>query len=74
MLAIAPYSSLSKELAATVAWEKAGEVAVMPGEDPTGEKSFLDHTAKIGKTYYYTVQALNDDNLGSDMPEPMLQG
>lgn len=71
VLAIAPYSSLSKELAATVAWEKAGEVAVMPGEDPTGEKSFLDHTAKISKTYYYTVQALNDDNLGSDMPEPV---
>lgn len=71
VLAITAYSSLDEELAGTVAWQEIGEVVVPPGEDPTGNKVFLDHTAQFGETYYYTVQAKNDDSLGSDRPEPV---
>lgn len=71
ILAVAPYSSLSKELAELILWEKVSEVTIPLGEDSSGERVFYDSTVVFGETYLYTVQAVNDDNLASDRPEPV---
>jgi len=71
ILAVAPYSSLNEKLASAIEWEKAGEVIVTQGQDPTGKKSFSDTDVVFGETYLYTVQAVNDDKLSSDRPEPV---
>nr|MBP7175303.1 hypothetical protein [Thermoclostridium sp.] len=71
VLAVAPYSSLSKELAELILWEKVSEVTIPLGEDSSGERVFYDSTVVFGETYLYTVQAVNDDNLASDRPEPV---
>ena len=71
ILAVAPYSSLTRELAELVMWEKAGEVTIPLGEDSSGERTFYDSAVVFGETYLYTVQAVNDDNLASDRPEPV---
>ncbi len=78
-LAIAEYRDLSRAMLPLVKWEVIGELPVdedtVEQVDPaTGLKkplSFIDHTAKYGITYLYTVQAWNDDNLGSTRAEPV---
>lgn len=70
-LAVTPYSQLEYNIAEQVLWEKLGEIEIPLGEDSTGEKNFFDKTAVFGETYYYTVQAWNDDNLGSNRPDPV---
>ena len=71
ILAVAPYSSLSRELAELIFWEKAGEMTIPLGQDSSGERVFYDSSVVFGETYLYTVQAVNDDNLASDRPEPV---
>jgi hypothetical protein len=61
-----------------VEWVKIGE---LPSDYDTVEEtgaldllkplSFTDSTARYGITYLYTVQAWNDDNLGSSRAEPV---
>lgn len=70
-LVVTPYSQLEYSIAEQVLWEKLGEIEIPLGEDSTGEKNFFDKTAIFGETYYYTVQAWNDDNLGSNRPDPV---
>ncbi len=74
-LALADYSDLSRKMMEMVSWTKLGEVPAAEQEvDPTGllkPLSFIDETAEYGITYLYTVQAWNDDNLGSGRPEPV---
>lgn len=78
-LALADYRDLSLGMMKRVAWTKVGEV---PVEDDTAEEaeaalglleplSFVDTTAEYGVIYLYTVQAWNDDDLGSSRPEPV---
>ena len=56
--------------------EKIGEVPsdynTTEEAGPLGNKplSFTDTTAMYGVRYLYTVQAWNEDNLGSSRPEP----
>lgn len=71
ILAAVPYSSLDMGMAEGIGWNKVGEVVVPKGQDSTGKKTFYDDTAVFGNTYLYTVQAVNDDNLSSDRPEPV---
>jgi len=71
ILGVVPYSSLDKDMAEGINWTKVGEITIPRGEDPTGKKTFYDETAVFGCTYLYTVQAVNDDNLHSDRPEPV---
>jgi len=70
-LIMTPYSQLDYSIAEQVLWEKVGEIEIPLGEDSTGEKNYFDKTATFGETYYYTVQAWNDDNLGSNRPDPV---
>lgn len=78
-LALADYSDLSIGMLKKIKWTKVGEVPVdedtMELIDPaTGllkPLSFIDTTAEYGVVYLYTVQAWNDDNLGSTRPEPV---
>jgi hypothetical protein len=70
-LAVLPYSFLDEMAAGQIAWEVAGEVDIAPGEDSSGKKTFYDADVLYGKTYLYTVQAVNDDQLASDRPEPV---
>jgi len=71
VLALLPYSSLDKETAGTIEWTKIAEIEIPLGEDSSGERTFLDENVIFGYTYLYTVQAVNDDNLASDRPEPV---
>lgn len=74
-LALADYSDLSLGMMEKVGWTKVGEIPATEQEtDSTGllkPLSFIDETAEYGITYLYTVQAWNDDNLGSSRPEPV---
>ena len=75
-LALADYRDLSLKMMEMVSWTKLGEIpAAEQEEDPTTgllkPLSFIDETAEYGITYLYTVQAWNDDNLGSGRPEPI---
>lgn len=78
-LALADYKDLSESMLEKVVWVKVGEV---PADEDTTETvdpatgllrplSFIDTTARYGVRYLYTVQAWNDDNLGSSRPEPV---
>lgn len=79
-LAIADYSQLSWEMSRRVNWEKIGEIladyttteTVDPATGLLKPLSFTDKTAQYGVLYLYTVQAWNDDNLGSTRPEPVI--
>ena len=71
VLAVAPYGSLDLSTALNLLWTSVGEINIAEGQDSTGEMSFFDETAVFGETYLYTVQAFNDDNLGSDRPDPV---
>ncbi len=71
VLAVSPYSELDMEAAMQVLWKKVGEVNIAQGEESSGELSFADSDVLFGNTYLYTVQAWNDDNLGSNKPEPV---
>jgi hypothetical protein len=78
-LALADYDVLSIEMMNRVKWVKVGEIpadydtveAVDPATGLLKPLSFNDTTARYGITYLYTVQAWNDDNLGSSRPEPV---
>ncbi len=78
-LALADYSQLSWEMSRRVKWEKIGELpakydtkeAVDPATGLLKPLSYTDTTAQYGVYYLYTVQAWNDDNLGSTRPEPV---
>lgn len=78
-LALADYEVLSIGMLRRVKWEKIGELpadydtveAVDPATGLLKPLSFTDTTARYGITYLYTVQAWNDDNLGSSRPEPV---
>ena len=74
-LALADYRDLSQKMMEMVSWSMVGEVPATEQEaDPTGllkPLSFIDETTVYGTTYLYTVQAWNDDNLGSLRPEPI---
>lgn len=71
VLAVAPYGALDLSTALSLLWTPIGEIDIAQGQDSTGEMSFFDETAVFGETYLYTVQAFNDDNLGSDRPDPV---
>lgn len=71
VLAVAPYGALDLSTALSLLWIPIGEINISQGTDSTGEMSFFDETAVFGETYLYTVQAFNDDNLGSDRPDPV---
>ncbi len=78
-LAVSEYRDLSEQMMALVGWEKIGELPVDEDTeeevDPqTGLKKplqIIDYDAKYGTHYLYTVQAWNDDELGSTKPEPI---
>ncbi|MDI9470747.1 MAG: hypothetical protein QM296_11175 [Bacillota bacterium] len=78
-LAVSEYRDLSEQMMALVGWEKVGELPVdedtQEEVDPqTGLKKplqIIDYNAKYGTHYLYTVQAWNDDELGSTKPEPI---
>jgi len=78
-LALADYKDLSIGMMKRVKWVKIGELpadydtneAVDPATGLLKPLSFTDTTARYGITYLYTVQAWNDDNLGSSRPEPV---
>jgi hypothetical protein len=75
-LALSEYRDLSEEMMKRVMWTKVGELpAAEQKVDPaTGllkPLSITDTTAEYGVMYLYTVQAWNDDNLGSSRPEPV---
>lgn len=78
-LAVSDYRDLSVQMMGLVEWKKVGELAV---EEDTAEQidsatglkkplSITDYDAQYGKHYLYTVQAWNDDELGSARPEPV---
>ena len=79
-LAVADYSQLSWEMSRRVKWEKVGELpakyntteTVDPATGLLKPLSFTDTTAHYGIYYLYTVQAWNDDDLGSTRPEPVI--
>ncbi|HWR19946.1 MAG TPA: hypothetical protein VN608_10015 [Clostridia bacterium] len=75
-LALAKYRDLSVEMMKRVLWEKVGEVSaaeeiVDPATGLLKPLSFTDTTAEYGVMYLYTVQAWNDDGLGSSRAEPV---
>lgn len=75
-LALAEYRDLSVEMMKRVKWVKVGEVpaaaqAVDPATGLLKPLSFTDTTAEYGIIYLYTVQAWNDDELGSTRAEPV---
>ncbi len=78
-LALADYIDLSEEMLRRILWVKVGELpadfdtaeAVDPATGLLKPLSFMDATAEYGVMYLYTVQAWNDDNLGSSRPEPV---
>ncbi len=78
-LAVSEYRDLSIQMMGLVKWKKIGELPVDEDSeeqvDPdTGLKkplSIIDYDAKYGTHYLYTVQAWNDDELGSTRPEPV---
>ncbi|MGI6072388.1 MAG: hypothetical protein ACOX75_05185 [Lachnospiraceae bacterium] len=78
-LAVSDYRDLSINMMGFVKWEKIGE---LPVEEDTEEQidpdtglkkslSITDYDVKYGTHYLYTVQAWNDDELGSTRPEPV---
>jgi len=75
-LALAKYRDLSVEMMKRVVWVKVGEVAadaetVDPATGLFKPLSFTDTTAEYGVMYLYTVQAWNNDGLGSSRAEPV---
>lgn len=78
-LALADYRDLSEGMLGKVIWTKVGELqadedtteTVDPATGLLKPLSIIDTTARYGVTYLYTVQAWNDDNLGSSRPEPV---
>ena len=78
-LALADYRDLSVEMMSLVSWEVVGELpadydtaeAVDPATGLLKPLSIMDTTAQYGVMYLYTVQAWNDDNLGSTRAEPV---
>lgn len=77
-LALMDYRDLSLQMAEKVTWTKIGEIpaaeqksVAIEGGSFLKPLSFIDTTAEFGKTYLYTVQAWNDDDLGSLRPEPL---
>ncbi len=78
-LAVSDYWDLSEGMLRKVRFIKVGEVpadydtveAVDPATGLLKPLSFIDTTAEYGVTYLYTVQAWNDDNLGSGRPDPV---
>jgi hypothetical protein len=78
-LAVSDYRDLSIQMMGLVGWKKIGELLVDDDTtehvDPeTGLKkplSIIDYDAKYGTHYLYTVQAWNDDELGSTRAEPV---
>lgn len=78
-LAVSDYWDLSEGMLRKVRFIKVGEVpadydtaeAVDPATGLLKPLSFIDTTAEYGVTYLYTVQAWNDDNLGSSRPDPV---
>jgi PKD repeat protein len=78
-LALMEYRDLSLEMMGLVTWTKVGELpadydtveAVDPATGLLKPLSIIDETAEYGITYLYTVQAWNDDNLGSSRAEPV---
>jgi PKD repeat protein len=78
-LALADYEDLSEKMLGKIVWTKVGELpadydtteAVDPATGLLKPLSFIDTTARYGVKYLYTVQAWNDDNLGSSRPEPV---
>ncbi|MDD4140356.1 MAG: hypothetical protein PHX81_09030, partial [Eubacteriales bacterium] len=78
-LALADYTDLSIEMLHMINWTKVGELpvdedtveAVDPATGLLKPLSIIDMSAVYGKLYLYTVQAWNDDNLGSGRPEPV---
>ena len=82
-LVLSDYRDLSVAMMKKVEWAVVGE---LPADFDTVEEvldpetglpgmlkplSIIDETAEYGKMYLYTVQAWNDDNLGSTRPEPV---
>lgn len=76
-LALADYKDLSITMMKLVKWVKIGELPAESNVEEAGPLgltkplSFTDSTARYGITYLYTVQAWNDDNLGSSRAEPV---
>jgi PKD repeat protein len=78
-LALADYKDLSERMLGKIVWTKVGELsadedtteAVDPATGLLKPLSIIDTTARYGVKYLYTVQAWNDDNLGSSRPEPV---
>ncbi|HAL74504.1 MAG TPA: hypothetical protein DCM45_05350 [Clostridiales bacterium] len=71
-LALRNYSQLSEAAANLVIWDKIAEIPAGSISDPLGAYSYLDQDVRFGDSYYYTVQAVNDDNLASARPQPVM--
>ena len=78
-LAVSDYSELSVPMMELVRWEKIAEIPVDEDTQETTDSgtglmkplSVIDYDARYGTHYLYTVQAWNDDELGSTRPEPV---
>lgn len=78
-LALADYGELSLPMMELVEWTKIAEIPVDedteelvdPGTGLKKPLSVIDYDAQYGTHYLYTVQAWNDDELGSTRPEPV---
>ena len=78
-LALSDYSDLSIQMMGLVEWTKIAEIPVDedteelvdPGTGLKKPLSVIDYDARYGTHYLYTVQAWNDDELGSTRPEPV---
>lgn len=70
-LALRSYGQLSEAAANLVLWDRIAEVVPGEGQEPLGAFKYVDETVTFGDTYYYSVQAVNDDNLASARPLPV---
>ncbi len=78
-LVLSDYRNLPYAELMNIKWTPVGELPAdydtVEGVEPaTGllkPLSIIDNSAEYGIKYYYTVQAWNDDNLGSCRPEPV---
>jgi len=71
-LALRNYSQLSEAAADLIIWEKIAEIPFDSISNPLGAYSYIDQDVQFGDSYYYTVQAVNDDNLASARPMPVM--
>lgn len=70
-LALRNYSQLSEAAANLVSWERIAEIPADSIDNLLGAYSYIDQAVKFGDSYYYTVQAVNDDDLASARPMPV---